>query len=222
MTVPILQSLLLADHVYRDQLTGKHIICGVFSTIYFTPNPPTPTPAQATPSSSPAIHESSRPGDSALPAQGNGASASGGQSLPTGNPVVPSTPDKGLSAAGHGESHIPPHQRQQPIQQLMQAGSPFVYFSVTELVGRKTFEVRYVDLKDNRTLFQTELPIECSDPLLTIEVTLPLPRLPLVALEERSYALEVVCDGQLLGTYRVLARITPSSSSLGSSSPGNN
>lgn len=93
----------------------------------------------------------------------------------------------------------------------MQAGSPYVYFSVTELTGRKVFEVRYVDLPTDRSLFQAEVPIECDDPLKTIEVTLPLPRLPLVALEERSYALEVLCDGQLLGSHRVLARITPGS-----------
>ena len=93
----------------------------------------------------------------------------------------------------------------------MQAGSPYVYFSVTELTERKTFEVRYVDLHDNRALFQAEVPIECDDPLKTIEVSLPLPRLPLVALEERAYALEVLCEGQLLGTHRVLARITPGS-----------
>ena len=93
----------------------------------------------------------------------------------------------------------------------MQAGSPYVYFSVTELKERKMFEVRYVDLHDNRSLFQAEVQIECDDPLKTIEVSLPLPRLPLVALEERSYALEVLCEGQLLGSHRVLARITPGS-----------
>ena len=93
----------------------------------------------------------------------------------------------------------------------MQAGSPYVYFSLTELTERKTFEVRYVDLHDNRSLFQVEVSIECDDPLKTIEVSLPLPRLPLVAMEERAYALEVLCGGQLLGSHRVLARVTPGS-----------
>lgn len=32
--VPLLQSLLVADHVYLDQRTGKAIICGVFHVIY--------------------------------------------------------------------------------------------------------------------------------------------------------------------------------------------
>lgn len=183
MAAPILQSLLLADHVYRDQSTGKHIICGVFSTIFFTPNP---QPNQ------------SQPGG------GNGDSANRSGGNPPGS-------SDGVGAGGGRSEGSPPAAKSQPIQSLMQAGSPFAYFSVTELVGRKTFEVRYVDLHDNRVLFQAEVPIECDDPLKTIEVSLPLPRLPLVALQERSYALEVLCEGTLLGSHRVLARITPGS-----------
>ena len=114
-----------------------------------------------------------------------------------------SAPQQGQSGSAN------PMNKPQPIMNLMQAGSPYAYFSVTELQGRKTFELRYVDLHDNRSLFQAEVPIECDDPLKTIEVSLPLPRLPLVALEERAYALEILCEGQLLGSHRVLARISP-------------
>ena len=184
VAVPILQSLLLADHVYRDQSTGKHIICGVFSTIFFTPN--------------------------AQPAPQASASPSGGEGNAGGGTGGGSGGGSGGSGGGHPDGGEP-QTRQQPIQNLVQAGSPYVYFSVTEMTGRKRFEVRYVDLHSNRSLFQAEVPIECDDPLKTIEVSMPLPRLPLVALEERSYALEVLCDGQLLGSHRVLARITPSS-----------
>jgi hypothetical protein len=186
VAVPILQSLLLADHVYRDQMTGKHIICGVFSTIYFTPNP--------------------RPeGQSGGGGVSRGDGSNGGDASDSGNRADGNGAEAGRPPGGGTES------RTQTIHSLMQVGSPYVYFSVTELIGRKTFEVRYVDLHENRMLFQTDVPIECDDPLLTIEVALPLPRLPLVALEERSYALEVICEGLLLGTHRVLARITPGS-----------
>jgi len=189
VAVPILQSLLLADHVYRDQSTGKHINFGVFSTIFFTPNAQTAPQASAPPSGG-----DGNAGGGTGPGSGSGAGGGGG------------------SGGGHPEG-AEPQTRQQPIQNLVQAGSPYVYFSVTEMTGRKRFEVRYVDLHSNRSLFQAEVPIECDDPLKTIEVSMPLPRLPLVALEERSYALEVLCDGQLLGSHRVLARITPSSPS---------
>lgn len=33
---PVLQSLLLADHVYRDALSGKHVVCGIFNTYFIT------------------------------------------------------------------------------------------------------------------------------------------------------------------------------------------
>ena len=186
MASPILQSLLLADHVYRDQATGKHIICGVFSTIFFTPNAP-PAPASHAPAPTPGMPGAPGIGHDS----GNGGAHPGGGGPP-----------------GAGPTDAP---RPQTIQNLVQAGSPYVYFSVTELTGRRIFEVRYVDLHDNRSLFQAEVPIECDDPLKTIEVSLPLPRLPLVALEERCYALEVLCEGLLLGSHRVLARITPGS-----------
>ena len=186
MAAPILQSLLLADHVYRDQSTGKHIICGVFSTIFFTPN------AQP--------HQ---------PQPGGGGGGNGDAGNRSGA-NQPGHGDGGGAGNGLGDGG-PPGTKSQPIQSLMQAGSPFAYFSVTELTGRKKFDVRYVDLHDNRVLFQAEVPIECDDPLKTIEVSLPLPRLPLVALQERSYALEVLCEGTLLGSHRVLARITPGS-----------
>lgn len=32
---PVLQALLLADHIYQDRFTGKHVIAGIFSTIWF-------------------------------------------------------------------------------------------------------------------------------------------------------------------------------------------
>jgi len=34
---PVLQALILADHVYVDAATGKRVICGTFSAWYFTP-----------------------------------------------------------------------------------------------------------------------------------------------------------------------------------------
>ena len=194
MSVPILQSLLLADHVYRDQTTGKHVICGVFSTIFFSPNPPPENSAGS-------------PGN--IESGGNGGSSGNGMGADRGIGGGSGQQQDGSRSGAVQDGSGQPLSRSQPIQNLVQAGSPYVYFSVTELTGKRTFQVRYVDLHDNRTLFQAEVPIECDDPLKTIEVSLPLPRLPLVALEERSYALEVVCDGQLLGSHRVLARITP-------------
>jgi hypothetical protein len=32
---PVLQALLLADHIYRDSITGKHVIAGTFNKMVF-------------------------------------------------------------------------------------------------------------------------------------------------------------------------------------------
>src|SRR5712672_2590530 len=53
MPKPVLQSLILADHVYEDKLTGKRIIAGVFNRIIRgvrvikQMGPPAPPPAPA-------------------------------------------------------------------------------------------------------------------------------------------------------------------------------
>jgi hypothetical protein len=37
MPKPVLQAMVLADHVYQDRATGKHVICGTFTAILFSP-----------------------------------------------------------------------------------------------------------------------------------------------------------------------------------------
>ena len=44
---PVLQSLLLADHVYSDQATGKKIIAGVFNRVQRMKPPPKPPEGEA-------------------------------------------------------------------------------------------------------------------------------------------------------------------------------
>lgn len=44
---PVLQSLLLADHVYSDQATGKKIIAGVFNRVQRMKAPPKPPEGEA-------------------------------------------------------------------------------------------------------------------------------------------------------------------------------
>jgi hypothetical protein len=47
MTKPVLQSLILADHVYEDKLTGKRIIAGVFNRIIRGRKPLRPAPPES-------------------------------------------------------------------------------------------------------------------------------------------------------------------------------
>lgn len=42
MHKPVLQAMVLADHVYQDRNTGKFVIAGTFGTIWRQPPPPKP------------------------------------------------------------------------------------------------------------------------------------------------------------------------------------
>ncbi|MEK6259124.1 MAG: hypothetical protein AABP62_10960 [Planctomycetota bacterium] len=97
-----------------------------------------------------------------------------------------------------------PAQTPVPIARLVRAGSPFAYVSLTELQGSRKFELRYVDLEENNVLFGTTFEVSCRDPLETIQITVPLPPLPIP--HEGVFVLELLCDGEMLGSHRVLAK----------------
>lgn len=146
-TLPVLQALLVADHVYQDT-TGKFVICGVFDVLAKT-DPP--APQDITPE------------------------------------VIDGAPGRGLR-----------------IEHLVRAGSPWGYLSLREVHGTKDFVLRYVHLQDNRVLFQTEFTVDCKDPLQTIQARFALPLLPLDV--EGTFALELLCGHDLIGSHRIQVR----------------
>jgi len=155
VALPVLQALLLADHVYQDQGTGKFIICGVFNTLFFTPSAERPT----------------------------------GEAFQVVGPEA-----------------------QTAIAKLRSAGSPWAYFSLTELNSEMDFELRYVDLSEDpesNALFSIRFKLKGNDPLATIECTMALPNLPISKEEEGVYSLELLCDNSLLGSHRVLLKQHP-------------
>ncbi len=87
-----------------------------------------------------------------------------------------------------------------------QAGSPYVYISLTDLRGLAQCVLRYVDLSNDVPLFQMELAIRCDDPLQTVEIVLPMPPLPT---HPGVHALELLCDDEPLGQFRVLVEELP-------------
>ena len=85
----------------------------------------------------------------------------------------------------------------------MQSGSPYVYLSLTDVCQGTKLSLRFVNLADNAVLLATEIRVDCEDRLQTVEVVVPLPALPIKA--PGAYALEVVCEGEILGFHRVRA-----------------
>ena len=178
MTAPVLQALLVADQVYQDQSTGKFVICGIFGTIFFVP------------------HDSESP---TTPSSTHPAAKTGGVGS-----------DAGAGADGGG-SKVPagqnPAQQPMPLNRLIRAGSPYAYVSLTEIHGQRSFALRYVDLNENTVIFTFEFKVECRNPLETVQLSLPLPSLPVA--HEGVFVLELLCGGELLGSHRILTRRQP-------------
>ena len=85
----------------------------------------------------------------------------------------------------------------------MQSGSPYVYLSLTDVCQGTKLVLQFVNLANNAVLLGTEIRVNCEDRLQTVEVVVPLPALPIK--EPGIYALEVVCEGEILGFHRVRA-----------------
>ncbi len=85
----------------------------------------------------------------------------------------------------------------------MQSGSPFAYINLTDVGENTKLLFRFVNLTKNALLFANEMTVDSKDRLQNVELVLPLPLLPIQ--EEGTYAFEVVCEGEILGTYRIAA-----------------
>jgi hypothetical protein len=279
MPRPVLQSLILADHVYEDKLTGKRIIAGVFNRIirgvrvikqmgppmqpqapapqYIPPpvqnlSPPTPPPAPlspddfsappqyaspsmpevapSAPSSPPPAPPSPPPAISpATPAPAHESPPPVAHVQPPAQPAAPTpapyrhpelpAPEQAPAAPpahpvpAHSAAHQPPQplnpNNLQPGQRVLeipptglQSGSPFAYLSLTEVRGAMSFILQLVNLEDDSQLFRSDLRVECHNPLLTVEMTVPLP--PISPPQAGIYALELMWNNEILGSLRII------------------
>ncbi|HTU25814.1 MAG TPA: hypothetical protein VMF30_10470 [Pirellulales bacterium] len=198
---PVLQALLVADHVYCDAVTGKKIVVGIFHSVRFKPAPRAKEPTEPGQHGDPGHSEKQGPHDA--PA-GHGAA---------------DQPDTGGSqradgAHGAGEKKAPATRNGSPDSNAprevtlrvdaggQKAGSPFCYISLTELFGEQHFELRYVDLAENNSLFSAHFSLVSHDPVGTEEVVIPLPELPVV--HAGAFALELLWNDEPLGSHRIV------------------
>lgn len=93
------------------------------------------------------------------------------------------------------------------ITGAMQAGSPFAYISLTGIRGTQPFCLRYVDLAGDQPIFQTEFQVQWDDPIAAVEIVLPLPRLP--ATKAGHFALELLCNEEPIGLFRIQVEELP-------------
>jgi hypothetical protein len=228
MPKPVLQSLILADHVYEDKLTGKRIIAGIFNRIIRgvrvykdAPAPAQPPPGIHIPNMSenaaPLIVQSGQAVPPAFDQPGQPAYAPSGQGeqpeRPAGQvaPAAQAAPPRQASAPQPSHPHQaaftpPPLQPGQRMLEIpptgLQSGSPFAYLSLTEVRGVTPFVLQLVSLEDDTQLFRSDLRVECQNPLYTIELTVPLP--PIAPPRAGIYALELLHNNEILGSLRIV------------------
>ncbi len=112
----------------------------------------------------------------------------------------------GEGGPGVPDIHQPgPHPM--PLNLYIRAGSPYAYVSLTEIHGQRSFELRYADLNENTILFTFEFKVDCRNPLETVQLSLPLPVLPVP--HEGIFVLELLCEGEMLGSHRILTKRQP-------------
>ncbi|MBN2292642.1 MAG: hypothetical protein JXM70_09465 [Pirellulales bacterium] len=85
----------------------------------------------------------------------------------------------------------------------MHGGSPFAYMSLTDVGNQTKLLLQFVNLTKNEVLFGKTIVLDCNDRLATAELVFGLPLLPIE--EAGTYAFEVVCEGEILGSCRIQA-----------------
>jgi hypothetical protein len=85
----------------------------------------------------------------------------------------------------------------------LQAGSPDVYINLTDVHDQQEFDLRFVDLQENKPLIGACFSVKSRDRLAAIEVIVPLPPLPIP--HPGVYALELLWKGEILGSLRINA-----------------
>jgi hypothetical protein len=101
------------------------------------------------------------------------------------------------------EVQAPDGTRQTVVRGGMQGGAPFAYVSLTDVCDGTRLQLQFVNLTRNAVLFGNDVTITNTNRLTSVELVFPLPRLPIQ--ESGVYALELLCDGDILGSYRITA-----------------
>ena len=95
--------------------------------------------------------------------------------------------------------------REIPLNQVISAGSPYAYLSMTDIWGEQAFELRFVALEDNQAIMGLQFKVQSNDRLATVEACFPLP--PWQISKAGVYALELLHNSDLLGSLRITAEM---------------
>ncbi|MBA3483810.1 MAG: hypothetical protein H0T51_18555 [Pirellulales bacterium] len=81
------------------------------------------------------------------------------------------------------------------------SGSPWAFICLTEIHGEVKLTLQYVDLEHHAVLLKTEFGVRCLDPLVSVELIVPLPTLPTP--HAGVFSLNLLSDGYPIGSLRI-------------------
>ena len=92
---------------------------------------------------------------------------------------------------------------------ITRAGSPYLYVALSEVHDRAQLKLRYVDLATSNVLIEGQVEVTSTDPISVVEFGFPLPMLPITP---GSFSLDLLYEGEILGSWRVTVKQKPSDS----------
>lgn len=82
-------------------------------------------------------------------------------------------------------------------------GSPSAFLSFTDVVDGTELKLQMVNLTKNEVMFHVDVKIEKANRLATVEMVIPLPATSIFATEPGTLSLEVVWNGEIMGSARI-------------------
>jgi hypothetical protein len=151
MPKPVLQAMVLADHVYRDAGTGKFLIIGTFGTLWRRKR------REAAPETEARI-----------------------------------------------ETEIEGPVRYMRADEVSQVGSPYLYIALTGVHGITPLALKCVNLADSSVVLEGDVNVNAKDPLALAEFSLPLPPFDM---GPGTYSLDLLHEGEILGSWRISVKV---------------
>jgi hypothetical protein len=85
-------------------------------------------------------------------------------------------------------------------------GCPVAYVSLTDVVDGTEITLQMVNVSKNLVLFQVGVRIASNDRLATVEIVAPLPPMSMFVRELGVLSLDIVWQGEILGSHRLVVR----------------
>lgn len=103
----------------------------------------------------------------------------------------------------HREENLPDGNKILVVPGGTDIGCPAIYINLTDVVDGTQITLQFANVTNNEELFGTSFRIEKSDRLSTIEIIAALPPLSHCVNEAGTYSLDVIWEGEILGSHRL-------------------